>query len=177
MQGQILPSAAPQGIYGGIVPDIGAVAAVPAELDHIEMRCGSDPVHKDQFMLGSVQRSHSRIGLVPDAQVQELAIDRAADCRDVVHVSLERPPIDEVERFLPWRIPTSVPITEPRQSGAPIVAIGKITKSMACANRPSPITSLPIQREPPSARRKARSRTPATAIFIRDVEGGSRTAE
>jgi hypothetical protein len=45
MQGQIRPSAAPQGIYGGIVPDIGAVAAMPAKLDHIEMGRPSDPVH------------------------------------------------------------------------------------------------------------------------------------
>src|SRR5258707_14975133 len=93
MQGQILSSAAPQGVYGGIVPDRGTVAAMPAELDHIEMGRRSNPVHKNQFMLGSVERSHSRIGLVPNAKIQPLPIDHTADCRDVV------PPVhaDEVD--------------------------------------------------------------------------------
>src|SRR5258706_10061394 len=86
VQGEILPSATAQGIYRGIVPDVGAVAAMPAELDHIEVGRRSDAVDKDQFMFGAVQRSHSSIRLVPDAQVQPLAIHRAADGRDVVHM-------------------------------------------------------------------------------------------
>ena len=95
MQCQILAPAASQGIYRGIVPDIGTVAAVPAKLDHIEMGRGSDPVDKNQLMLGSIQRSHSCIRLVPDTQVQLFAIDRAAD-GGVVHVT----PVhaDEVDR-------------------------------------------------------------------------------
>ena len=51
----------------------GAVAAVPAEFDHVEVGHRSDPVDKDQFMLGPVERSHAGIGLVPDAEVQALA--------------------------------------------------------------------------------------------------------
>jgi hypothetical protein len=35
----------------------------------------SDSIDKDQFMLGPVKRSHPRIGLVPDAEVQALAVD------------------------------------------------------------------------------------------------------
>src|SRR5258705_1674776 len=38
-------------------------------------------------MLGSIQGSHSRIRLVPDAQVQSFAINCVSYCRDVVHVS------------------------------------------------------------------------------------------
>src|SRR5258708_6413844 len=87
MQCQILAPAATQGINRGIVPDIGTVAAVPAEFDHIEMGRASDPGNKDQFVLGSVQRSHSCIRLVPDTQVQPFAIDRAADACDFVRVA------------------------------------------------------------------------------------------
>ena len=66
----------------------GAVAAMLlTEFDHVEMVRRFYPVHKDQFMLGPIKRSHSGIGLVSDAKVQPLAIDRAADCRNVVHVS------------------------------------------------------------------------------------------
>ena len=49
MQGQILPSAAPHRVDRGIVPDIGAVAAMLAEFDHVAVRRCSDPVDKDQF--------------------------------------------------------------------------------------------------------------------------------
>src|SRR5258706_3276579 len=87
MQGQILSPAAPHGVYRGIVPNVGAVAAMPTEFDHVEMGRRSHPVDKDQFMLGPVKRSHPSIGLVPDAEVQALAVDGGADCRDAVHVS------------------------------------------------------------------------------------------
>ena len=51
MQGQILSPAAPHGVYRGIVPDIGPVAAVPAEFNHVEIGRRSYTVDEDQFML------------------------------------------------------------------------------------------------------------------------------
>ncbi len=57
-----------------------------AEFDHVEMRRRSHPVDKNQLMLGTIKRSHAGIRLVPDAQVQALAVDGGADRRDAVHV-------------------------------------------------------------------------------------------
>src|SRR6476661_6016281 len=51
------------------------------------MRHVTDPEHKDQLIFRAIERSHSRIGLVPDADVQKLAIDLLAYRRDVVHVA------------------------------------------------------------------------------------------
>ena len=47
-------------------------------------------------MLRAIERAHAGIGLVPDAQVQKLAIDRVPDGTDLVHVA----PVhaDEVNR-------------------------------------------------------------------------------
>jgi hypothetical protein len=48
--------------------------------------CGnrdSHPVDENKFMLGPVKRSHPGIRLVPDAEVQALAVDGRADGRNV----------------------------------------------------------------------------------------------
>ena len=58
-----------------------------AQLHRVEMRHVTDPEHKDQLMFRAIERSHSRIGLVPDADVQKVAIDRLAYRRDVIHVA------------------------------------------------------------------------------------------
>src|SRR6516162_7433040 len=57
-----------------------------AEFNHVEVRRCSDPIDKDQLMLGPIKRSHPGIGLVPDAEVQALAVNGRAGCRDVVHM-------------------------------------------------------------------------------------------
>src|SRR5712664_230896 len=61
-QVEILPPAPPHGVYRSIVPNIGAVAAMPAELDHVEMGRRSHPVDKNQLMFRPVKRSHASIG-------------------------------------------------------------------------------------------------------------------
>ena len=47
----------------------------------------SDPIDKDELVLGAVERAHAGIRLVPDAEVQEAAIDRSSDRRDLLHVA------------------------------------------------------------------------------------------
>ena len=96
VQRQVLAPAAGHRVHRGVVPDVGAVAAVPAELDGVEVRRLADPVDEDQLVLRAVERAHAGVRLVPDAEVQELAVDRAADRHDV----LEVPPVhaDEVHR-------------------------------------------------------------------------------
>src|SRR5215471_9165535 len=51
------------------------------------MRLVTDPEHENQLMLRAIERSHSRIGLVPDADIQKVAVDRLADRRDVIHMA------------------------------------------------------------------------------------------
>ena len=65
-----------------------------SEFDHVEMRRRANAVDEDQLVLRTVERAHASVRLVPEAQIQEVAIDPLADGRDVVHV----PPIhtDEV---------------------------------------------------------------------------------
>src|SRR5262249_8241095 len=87
MQAQILAAAALERIDGGIVPDVGAIASVLAQLHRVKMRHVTDPEHENQLMLRAIERSHSRIGLVPDADVQKVAVDRLAYRRDVIHVA------------------------------------------------------------------------------------------
>ena len=70
-----------------------------AEFDCIQVRRGADPEDEDHLVLGTIERSHPGIGLVPDAEVQEVAVYRPADAGQVIHV----PPVhtDEVDRAVP----------------------------------------------------------------------------
>jgi hypothetical protein len=58
-----------------------------AKLDHVQMGGVSDAVDKDQLVFGPIQGSHPRIGLVPDAKIQQVSIDAGTNCADVVHVT------------------------------------------------------------------------------------------
>jgi len=87
-QGQILPPAAQHRVDRGIVPDVGAVAAMLAEFNHVEVRRRSDPEDKDQLMLGPIKRSYPEAahGSVPTLDVsvgdaiQPVGKDVAGDC-------------------------------------------------------------------------------------------------
>ena len=69
MQSQILSPAAPHGVHRGVIPDVGPVAAMLTEFNRVEMTGCSHPIDKDEFVFGSVKRSHPRIGFVPDAEI------------------------------------------------------------------------------------------------------------
>ena len=58
-----------------------------AELDGIEVRRGPDPQDQHQLVLRAVERSHPGVRLVPDAEIEEIAIDRPADCGHALDVS------------------------------------------------------------------------------------------
>ena len=88
VQSQIFRPTANERVHRGVVPDIGAVAAMLSEVDHVEMRRRANAVDEDQFVLRTVERAHASVRLVPEAQeFKEVAIDPLADGRDVVHVS------------------------------------------------------------------------------------------
>ena len=79
VQRQVLAPAAGHRVHRGVVPDVGAVAAVPAELDGVEVGRVPDPLDQDQLVLRAVERSHAGVRLVPDAEIEEIAVDRPAD--------------------------------------------------------------------------------------------------
>src|SRR5215207_9910195 len=62
------------------------------------MRRAADLVDEHEFVLRPVQRTHPGIALVPEAQVQEVAIDAPADGADIINVT----PVhaDEVDRAI-----------------------------------------------------------------------------
>src|SRR5262245_47274338 len=51
------------------------------------MRHVTDPEYENQLVFRAIERPHSRIGLIPDADVQKVAVDRLADRRHVIHVA------------------------------------------------------------------------------------------
>ena len=53
----------------GIAPDVGAVAAVSAELDVVDVRRRAGLEDEDELVLGAVERAHAGVGLGPDAEV------------------------------------------------------------------------------------------------------------
>src|SRR5688572_30725515 len=87
MQGQILAPAPRKRVHRLIVPYIRPVAAMAPKLDRIEVSGASDPVGEYQFVLGTIERAHPGIALIPDAKIQELAIDRPAHSGEIVHVA------------------------------------------------------------------------------------------
>src|SRR5262249_39763759 len=66
MQGQILATATLERIDGGIVPDVGAIASVLAQLHRVEMRHVTDPEYENQLVFRAIARPPFRIGLIPD---------------------------------------------------------------------------------------------------------------
>ena len=62
----------------GIGPQVRTVPAIGAELDIVNMGTLTLLVDCDQFMLGAIQRTHTRIALCPNAQVKPVIIDSLA---------------------------------------------------------------------------------------------------
>src|SRR5208282_2871704 len=53
----------------GVGPDIGAVPAMPAKLDIVDVRPGSVLEDQDQLMLRPIKTAHAAIWLDPDAKI------------------------------------------------------------------------------------------------------------
>ncbi len=58
-----------------------------AELEVVDVGCGPGFPHEHQLVLGAVERAHAGVGLVPDAEVLELAVDRAAGAEHLPQVA------------------------------------------------------------------------------------------
>lgn len=91
MKREILAPAADERVDRGVVPHIGAVATMAAKFDRVEVRGRPHLVNEHQLMLRTIERAHARIALVPEAEVQKLAIDAAAGSGDIVHVVVIAP--------------------------------------------------------------------------------------
>src|SRR5262249_8476519 len=78
MAPQLVQTSGTKRVGACVMPDIGARAAVAAELDVIGMGRHADPVHSDEFVGAAVQRALTGVGLCPDRQVQHLIIYCAA---------------------------------------------------------------------------------------------------
>src|SRR6185437_9113200 len=96
MHCQLLKSIRLQHIDARIVPDIGAVPAVPSQLDVVDMRCAPAFEDEDQLVLRAVKAAHAGITLVPDAEIFWFPIWRLSGAQEVADV----PPIhkDECDR-------------------------------------------------------------------------------
>ena len=67
-----------QAVEAGIIPDIGAIAAMAAELDIIDVRRRAVFEDRNQLVLGAVEAAHAAIVLAPDTEILEFAIDFTA---------------------------------------------------------------------------------------------------
>ena len=70
-------------------------SAVLPEFDRVEMRRRANAIDEDQFVLRTVKGAHPSVRLVPDAKIEEVAIDPLAHRGDVIHV----PPIHANEVY------------------------------------------------------------------------------
>ena len=92
-----------QGTGAWVVPDISTVSAMAPQLDVIDVRRGAALEDEDQFMLRTVERAHTTVVLVPDAQVLQLGEDSPAGCHDLgnmapVHADVNDCSVDRILR-------------------------------------------------------------------------------
>ena len=72
---KLIEASGSEGVYSGIIPDIGPVTAMPAKFDVVDVRSIPDFEDRDEFVLGPVKRSHAAIVFVPYAKVEQAVID------------------------------------------------------------------------------------------------------
>ena len=73
MHCQIIIPVGAETVGARIGPDIGAIAAMLAKFDIIDVGRLAGFIDKEEFMLGPIKGSNAAIGLGPDAEVLELA--------------------------------------------------------------------------------------------------------
>src|SRR5439155_22889456 len=71
MEGKLALRCPVQRVLADIIPDVGPVPAMAPERHVVDMRGRADLEHEDELVLGTIERAHAGIGLVPDAQVLE----------------------------------------------------------------------------------------------------------
>src|SRR5271165_2500791 len=64
--------------YPGIIPDVGSVTAILAELDIVPVRGLAMLEDKDQLVLAAIERAHAGVALDPDAEVFQFGVNLTA---------------------------------------------------------------------------------------------------
>src|SRR5262245_35812215 len=75
MEGKLALRCPVQCVLADIVPNIGPVPAIAPERYVVDVRSRADLEHEDELVLGTIERAHAGIRLVPDAQVLEFGVD------------------------------------------------------------------------------------------------------
>ena len=78
MRAQVVHAAGAKCVGAGVFPDIGARAAVAAELDGVEVRGAPDTKHANEFVLAPVKAALAGVGFHPGNEIEHGAIDGAA---------------------------------------------------------------------------------------------------
>ncbi len=86
MHGKVFVPCIAKCVDARIIPDIGAVAACVTQPKIIDMRRAALFEHKDQFVLGGIERAHASIGFVPDAEVFQFIKDGMARSEQLAHM-------------------------------------------------------------------------------------------
>ena len=87
MQGQLVHAAGLHGVDTPILPDIGPVAPVLAQLETVHMRGGAVLEGEDQLMTRAVERAHATIILGPDDQVLQRVVNGFACVQHFAHMT------------------------------------------------------------------------------------------
>src|SRR5262245_21208485 len=84
---QVIQTASAERVDPRVLPDIGAVAAMTAEFDVVEMRRITDAEDGNELVLAAIKASLASIILDPDCQVEHFAVDLVAGCQQVADVT------------------------------------------------------------------------------------------
>ena len=83
MERQLLHAVAVKRVCAFVGPHIGAIPAVLAQFEVVDVRRGAVPEGVDQLVAGAVEAPHAAIVLYPDDKVQELVEDFVAGSQDL----------------------------------------------------------------------------------------------
>jgi hypothetical protein len=72
---QVFHPAGPECIGPGIMPNVGAVAAMTAQFNRVQVRLGTDPENADQLMLASAKAALPCIGFYPGDLIEHRPVD------------------------------------------------------------------------------------------------------
>ena len=93
MGGKLLVAVPVEAVIAGISPDVGAIPAIFAKPEIVDMLGLALLPDEDQLMLGALEAAHAARALVPDDEVFQLAIGPLAG---LLHFR-QMPPIDALE--------------------------------------------------------------------------------
>src|SRR6266850_3831988 len=74
MHGQLVQTPSSHRVHAIVVPHVCAVAAKLTEFESVQMRSRAVLPHKNELVLGAVECAHSRVRLIPNADVLKLQV-------------------------------------------------------------------------------------------------------